>query len=316
VGVAVLSAEGSGSTAGVIAGIDWSVADAKKRGKRAVGNMSLGGGFSRALNDAVAAGYHAGFAMIVAAGNESNDACGVSPASEATAYTVMSTTNSDRMSGFSNYGDCCDIAAPGSDITAAWIGATTATRTISGTSMASPHVCGVAAKLLSIKVSGNLSQCLVKIDPPVAHTSSLHNPSLVYVVLAAPGTQPHHPHPHSTQPHHPHPHSNHSNHTTPTLTPPNALPPRNPPHRITRPRSSSTRSLDSLPPIPSLGSHLAPTSSSSRTVHPVAPPLPRRPPRPHPRPRLPPRQRRSQPVLAMLFPHVSLRLEVCCSCTR
>lgn len=151
VGVAVLSAEGSGSTAGVIAGIDWSVADAKKRGKRAVGNMSLGGGFSRALNDAVAAGYHAGFAMIVAAGNESNDACGVSPASEATAYTVMSTTNSDRMSGFSNYGDCCDIAAPGSDITAAWIGATTATRTISGTSMASPHVCGVAAKLLSIK---------------------------------------------------------------------------------------------------------------------------------------------------------------------
>jgi subtilisin family serine protease len=151
VGVAVLSSSGSGTMAGVIAGVDWSVKHAEETGKKgkAVGNMSLGGGNSPALDDAVNAGHNAGFPMVTAAGNESTDGCRSSPGAAEHAFNVMSTTKSDSMSGFSNFGACTDIAAPGSDITAAWVGSTIATRTISGTSMAAPHVCGVAAKLLS-----------------------------------------------------------------------------------------------------------------------------------------------------------------------
>ncbi len=119
-------------------------------GVPAVANMSLGGGYSPALNSAVAAAVADGIVFAVAAGNETADACGVSPASEPTAITVGSTTSTDARSSFSNYGPCLDIFAPGSSILSAWIGSATETATISGTSMAAPHVAGAAAVLLSI----------------------------------------------------------------------------------------------------------------------------------------------------------------------
>ena len=139
VGVKVLSCSGSGSYSGVIAGIDWVKANANKP---ATANMSLGGGKSAAVNAAVKGLVDSGVTTVVAAGNNNGDACKISPASEVSAITVGSTTKTDGRSSFSNWGACVDIFAPGSDITAPWIGSNDATRTISGTSMASPHVCG------------------------------------------------------------------------------------------------------------------------------------------------------------------------------
>ena len=149
VAVKVLTCSGSGTNAGVIAGVDWVRVRCLESGNPCVANMSLGGGVSFALNDAVAAAVDAGIPFAVAAGNENQNACNSSPASEPKAITVGSTTNTDARSSFSNYGSCVDIFAPGSDITAAWIGSNDATKTISGTSMASPHVAGIAALYLS-----------------------------------------------------------------------------------------------------------------------------------------------------------------------
>ena len=149
VAVKVLTCSGSGTNAGVIAGVDWVRARCLESGNPCVANMSLGGGVSFALNDAVAAAVDAGIPFAVAAGNENQNACNSSPASEPKAITVGSTTNTDARSSFSNYGSCVDIFAPGSGITAAWIGSNEATATISGTSMASPHIAGIAALYLS-----------------------------------------------------------------------------------------------------------------------------------------------------------------------
>jgi subtilisin family serine protease len=108
--------------------------------------MSLGGGFSSTLNTAVNNLSNAGVFTAVAAGNSNANACNYSPASASAAYTTASSTSTDAKSSFSNFGSCVDGYAPGSSITSAWIGAgTTETRTINGTSMASPHVAGVAA---------------------------------------------------------------------------------------------------------------------------------------------------------------------------
>ena len=147
VGVKVLSCTGGGTWSGVIAGINWVKDNARNR-KPATANMSIGGGKSASVNAAVKALVESGVSTVVAAGNSNRDACSYSPASELTAITVGSTTNTDARSSFSNYGSCVDIFAPGSSITAPWIGSNTATRTISGTSMASPHVCGGAALYL------------------------------------------------------------------------------------------------------------------------------------------------------------------------
>lgn len=143
--VRVLGCNGSGSNSGVIAGIDWV---ANNHVKPAVANMSLGGGASTATDNAVQNAINAGVTMVVAAGNENQNACNVSPARAPNAITVGSTTSTDARSSFSNFGTCVDIFAPGSSITSAWYTSNTATNTISGTSMASPHVAGVAALFL------------------------------------------------------------------------------------------------------------------------------------------------------------------------
>jgi subtilisin family serine protease len=141
-GVRVLNCSGSGTNSGVIAGVDFVRLN---RQNPAVANMSLGGGASSALDTAVNNLSNSGVAIAVAAGNSNTNACNSSPARAANAITVGSTTTSDARSSFSNFGSCLDLFAPGSGILSAWIGSTTATRTISGTSMASPHVAGVAA---------------------------------------------------------------------------------------------------------------------------------------------------------------------------
>jgi subtilisin family serine protease len=145
--VKVLSATGSGTNAGVIAGLDWAVSH-HASGVKAVGNMSLGGGASTALDDAVRRCVTDGIVMVVAAGNSNVDAITSSPARVTQAITVGASTNTDARSSFSNYGSVVDIFAPGSSITSAWFTSNTAINTISGTSMASPHVAGAAALFL------------------------------------------------------------------------------------------------------------------------------------------------------------------------
>lgn len=122
-------------------------------GRRSLSNLSLGGGFSSALNDAINAAVAANVPQIIAAGNSNRNACSYSPASAQDGVTVGATDINDYRASYSNYGSCLDIFGPGSDIKAAWIGSTTATNTISGTSMATPHVAGVAAKYLSLNPS-------------------------------------------------------------------------------------------------------------------------------------------------------------------
>lgn len=153
--VRVLNCQGSGTNAGVIAGMDWVTANAVRP---AVANMSLGGGASTATDSAVARMTNAGVTVVVAAGNESQDACNVSPARAASAITVGSTTSTDARSSFSNFGTCLDMFAPGSSITSAWYTSNTATNTISGTSMASPHVAGAAALYLQANSSATPAQ--------------------------------------------------------------------------------------------------------------------------------------------------------------
>jgi aqualysin 1 len=144
--VRVLDCSGSGSNSGVIAGVDWVTGN---RATPAVANMSLGGGISSALDDAVRRSITAGVTYAIAAGNSNANACNYSPARVAQALTVGSTTSTDARSSFSNYGTCLDLFAPGSSITSAWNTSDTATNTISGTSMATPHVAGAAALYLA-----------------------------------------------------------------------------------------------------------------------------------------------------------------------
>jgi subtilisin family serine protease len=152
VGVRVLNCNGSGSTSGVIAGVDW-VTGNHAAGQPAVANMSLGGGASTALDSAVQRSINDGVSYAVAAGNgdifgRQQNACNFSPARVGAAMTIGATDSTDRKASWSNYGSCVDWFAPGVSITSAWYNSNTATRTISGTSMATPHTAGVAALYL------------------------------------------------------------------------------------------------------------------------------------------------------------------------
>lgn len=158
--VRVLDCGGSGTFSGVIAGIDWVTAN---HASPAVANMSLGGGFSQALNDAVTNSIAAGVTYAVAAGNGNafgipQNACNSSPASTPNALTVGATDINDREASFSNFGSCVDLQAPGVGITSAWYTSNTATNTISGTSMATPHVAGAAAAYLSATPAASPAQ--------------------------------------------------------------------------------------------------------------------------------------------------------------
>jgi subtilisin family serine protease len=147
VAVRVLDCNGSGTTSGVIAGVDF-VTSNHQAGQPAVANMSLGGAASSSLDTAVNNSINDGVTYAIAAGNSNADACNSSPARVANAITVGATTITDARSSFSNFGTCVDIFAPGSGITSSWNTSDTATNTISGTSMATPHVSGVAALFL------------------------------------------------------------------------------------------------------------------------------------------------------------------------
>ncbi|KAI9333521.1 peptidase S8/S53 domain-containing protein [Zopfochytrium polystomum] len=146
VAVKVLNSQGSGSNSDVISGIEWVATEAPKRSKKAVANMSLGGGASAALDAALRSAISNGIAFAVAAGNSAGDACKLSPARVAEALTVAASDKNDKLASFSEKGKCVDLIAPGVDITSTWNNGQT--NTISGTSMASPHGCGVLALAL------------------------------------------------------------------------------------------------------------------------------------------------------------------------
>jgi subtilisin family serine protease len=160
VAVRVLNCSGSGSTAGVVAGIDWVTANADGP---SVANMSLGGGASTTLDDAVERSVASGVTYAIAAGNgnifgQPQNACNYSPARVPEAITVGATDNTDRRASWSNYGTCLDLFAPGVNITSSWNDSDTGIDTISGTSMATPHTAGVAALYLQQNPSATPAQ--------------------------------------------------------------------------------------------------------------------------------------------------------------
>ncbi len=146
--VRVLNCSGSGTYSGVIAGLDWIAAN-HPTGVPAVVNMSLGGPASSSVDIAVSNLVNKKITVVVAAGNSNADACNFTPARVAGAITVGATESNDSRASYSNFGSCLDVFAPGSAISSAWIGSSNAANTISGTSMASPHVAGISARLLA-----------------------------------------------------------------------------------------------------------------------------------------------------------------------
>jgi subtilisin family serine protease len=144
--VRVMNCSGAGTTAGIVAGIDWVTANHQSP---AVANMSLGMGLiSPAMDTAINNSIASGVTYVVAAGNSGFDACQVSPSHIAAAIVVGATGGNDARASYSNYGSCVDLFAPGSSVTSDWASSDTGTNTISGTSMASPHAAGVAALYL------------------------------------------------------------------------------------------------------------------------------------------------------------------------
>jgi PKD repeat protein len=203
VAVRVLNCTGSGTITGVMAGIDWVTANA---GRPAVANMSLGGGASTSLDASVRNSIAAGISYAIAAGNGNflgfeDDACAYSPSRVLEAMTVSATTSGDVKASWANYGNCVDWFAPGVDITSAWNGSDTDVRTISGTSMATPHTAGVAA--LYLEGAPDASPAAVRdalyaaTTKGVVTSSRTANNHLLYSLLGAgepppppPGNQP------------------------------------------------------------------------------------------------------------------------------
>lgn len=174
--VKVLRSNGSGTMSDVVSGVEYAaeahlkaVQDAKK-GKRkgfkgSTANMSLGGGKSPALDKAVNAAVDVGIHFAVAAGNDNANSCNYSPAAAEKAVTVGASTVRDERAYFSNYGKCNDIFAPGLDIKSTWIGSNYSTNVISGTSMASPHIAGLLAYLLSLQPAKDSAYAVAEITP-------------------------------------------------------------------------------------------------------------------------------------------------------
>lgn len=187
--VRVLDCAGSGSLSTVIAGLDWVIANGIKP---AVVNMSLGGGASTSLDSAVAKTTASGYTVVVAAGNSNVDACTSSPAREPSVLTVGATTINDARASYSNYGTCLDLFAPGSSITSTWYSSVTATNTISGTSMAAPHVTGAAVLTLAANASASPAQVanLIKEQATTAVVSSAGFGSANLLLFATPSTAP------------------------------------------------------------------------------------------------------------------------------
>ena len=151
--VRVLGCGGAGTDSDVITGLEWIIADHQNPASPAapvpaVANLSLGGQADPALDDAINAVIADGVTVVVAAGNGNAQACAVSPARVPNAITVAASTITDHAASFTNHGSCVDLFAPGDEIQSAWIGSNTATATLSGTSMAAPHVAGVVARML------------------------------------------------------------------------------------------------------------------------------------------------------------------------
>jgi subtilisin family serine protease len=175
--VRVLDCSGSGTWSGVIAGIDWVTANHRSP---AVVNMSLGGSYTQALNDAVAGSIASGVVYAVAAGNSTTDACTFSPASTPTALTVGATTKLDGQASYSNFGSCVDLYAPGTFILSAYNRSDTDAVYLSGTSMAAPHVAGAAALYLETHPSAS----------PAEVTATLLGAATPNVVAGVPAGSP------------------------------------------------------------------------------------------------------------------------------
>lgn len=170
--VKVLKSNGSGTMADVVKGVEWAanshvekVKKGKKGFKGSAANMSLGGGKSPALDRAVNGAVSAGIHFAVAAGNDNADSCNYSPAAAEQAITVGASALDDSRAYFSNFGTCNDIFAPGLNILSTWIGSKYAVNTISGTSMASPHVAGLLAYYLSLQPSSDSAYAVAEITP-------------------------------------------------------------------------------------------------------------------------------------------------------
>jgi len=191
IAVKVLGSDGSGSMSDVVAGVVWASdaaaakltearAEYAKTGKTAhkgsVANMSLGGGKSRALDDAVNGAVEAGMHFAVAAGNDNRDACDYSPAAAELAVTVGASTLADERAYFSNHGPCVDVFAPGLNILSTWTGSNVSTNTISGTSMAAPHTAGLLAYLLSLYPSPKFAPFL---EPDFSSSPSTSSQSIL-----------------------------------------------------------------------------------------------------------------------------------------
>ena len=170
--VKVLKSNGSGSMSDVVKGVEWAAESHVKKAKKgekgfkgSAANMSLGGGKSPTLDMAVNGAVDAGIHFAVAAGNDNADSCKYSPAAAEKAVTVGASTLADERAYFSNYGKCNDIFAPGLNILSTWIGSKYATNTISGTSMASPHIAGLLAYFLSMQPSKESAYAVAEITP-------------------------------------------------------------------------------------------------------------------------------------------------------
>ena len=252
--VQVLDNKGSGSYSGIINGLKWVQNHVAMNDiGTAVVNMSLGGPRSTSLNEAVAQTVSRNIVVVASAGNENADACNVSPASSPPSLTVGSTTSKDGKSSFSNWGKCLDVWAPGSGVVSAWNTSDTATKSLSGTSMAGPHVAGVAALLRESRPTLSAPEVVAALEKAYADVR-FDTRSVAKMVQVVRTDEPA-PAPTPTP--------------TPTPTvppPPTATPPAPPP--------VSTPPKFTFPPIP--WPTRPPRSTPAPTPSPK-PPLPRRP---------------------------------------